>query len=125
MHNYKELNVWKKSIDLTVEIYKITKSFTIEERFGLISQMRRSAISVPSNVAEGAGRRSNKEFAHFLGIAHGSICELESQIYVSLHLEFIDSIDFNRITEQLTEIQKMLYALIIKFGGMDRSNLMS
>ncbi len=117
MHNYKELNVWKRSIQLTVEIYIITKSFAIDERFGLVSQMRKSAISVPSNIAEGAGRRSNKEFAHFLGIAHGSICELESQLYVSLNLEFITSIDFNRITEQLTEIQKMLYALIIKFGG--------
>ncbi len=117
MPNYKELNVWKRSIQLTVEFYIITKSFAIDERFGLVSQMRKSAISVPSNIAEGAGRRSNKEFAHFLGIAHGSICELESQLYVSLNLEFITSIDFNRITEQLTEIQKMLYALSIKFGG--------
>jgi four helix bundle protein len=125
MHNYKELNVWEKSIRLTVEIYIISKSYPIDERFGLISQMRRSAISVPSNIAEGAGRRSNKEFAHFLGIAHGSICELETQLYVSLKLDFITSIDFNRITEQLTEIQKMLYALIIKFGGIDKQDLMS
>lgn len=117
MHNYKELNVWKRSIKLCASIYKLTASFPNEERFGLISQMRRAAISVPSNIAEGGGRRTDKEFAHFLGVAHGSICELESQLYVSLELGFIDTIQLEPIAIELTEIQKMLYALIQKFDN--------
>lgn len=117
MHNYKELNVWKRSIALNILIYDITKSYPSDERFGLTSQMRRSAISISSNIAEGGGRRTDKEFAHFLGIAHGSICELESQLYVSLELKFILTDDFQKISKELAEIQKMVYALIIKFGG--------
>ncbi|MCH7397747.1 four helix bundle protein [Belliella sp. DSM 107340] len=115
MHNYKELNVWKRGIKLTVQVYKISQSFPSDERFGLISQIRRSAVSVPSNVAEGAGRRTNGEFANFLGIAHGSICELETQLYVAFELGYIESEKFQVVTIELTEIQKMLYSLILKF----------
>ncbi|WP_026967271.1 four helix bundle protein [Algoriphagus terrigena] len=117
MHNYKELIVWKKAIRLCAHIYRLTADFPNEERFGLISQIRRAVVSVPSNIAEGGGRRTDKEFAHFLGIAHGSICEVESQLYVSVELEFtyFDKIDF--ITTEITEIQKMLYALILKFDS--------
>ncbi|MDX5479082.1 four helix bundle protein [Fontibacter flavus] len=115
MHNYKELNVWKRGIKLTTEIYKISQVFPTEERFGLTSQMRRSAVSVPSNVAEGAGRRTDGEFVNFLGIAHGSICELETQLYVSYELGYIEEQRFSGITDELTEIQKMLYSLILKF----------
>lgn len=115
MHNYKELNVWKRGIKLTTEIYKISQLFPNEERFGLTSQMRRSAVSVPSNVAEGAGRRTDGEFANFLGIAHGSICELETQLYVAFELGYIEEQKFLDVTSELTEIQKMLYSLILKF----------
>lgn len=115
MHNYKELQVWKRGIKLTTEIYKISQLFPYEERFGLTSQMRRSAVSVPSNVAEGAGRRTDGEFANFLGIAHGSICELETQLYVAFDLGFIEDQRFMDVTSEITEIQKMLYSLIIKF----------
>ncbi|MCH7414577.1 four helix bundle protein [Belliella sp. R4-6] len=104
MHNYKELNVWKRGIKLTVQVYKIYQSFPSDERFGLISQIRRSAVSVPSNVAEGAGRRTNGEFANFLGIAHGSICELETQLYVAFELGYIESEKFQVVTTELTEI---------------------
>lgn len=90
MHNYKELNVWKRAIKFTVQVYKISRSFPADERFGLTSQIRRSAVSVPSNIAEGAGRRTNGEFANFLGIAHGSICELETQLYVAFELGYVD-----------------------------------
>jgi four helix bundle protein len=117
MHNYKELLVWKKAIKLCAHIYRLTAGFPAEERFGLVSQMRRAAISVPSNIAEGGGRRTDKEFAHFLGVAHGSICELESQIYVSIELEFTDLEKVDFITHEITEIQKMLYALILKFDS--------
>ncbi|GMQ25478.1 four helix bundle protein [Algoriphagus sp. oki45] len=115
MHNYKELNVWKRSIKLCATIYKLTANFPIEERFGLISQMRRASVSVPSNIAEGGGRRKDREFLQFLGVAHGSICELESQLYVSVELEFVDFEQIDSITSEITEIQKMLYALIQKF----------
>ncbi|MBA4300667.1 four helix bundle protein [Algoriphagus alkaliphilus] len=115
MHNYKELNVWKRSIKLCASVYKLTSTFPNEERFGLISQMRRASVSVPSNIAEGGGRRTNNEFVHFLGVAHGSICELESQLYVSVELEFSSFEAIEAITSELTEIQKMLFALIQKF----------
>ena len=115
MHNYKELNVWKRSIKLCAAVYKLTSTFPNEERFGLISQMRRASVSIPSNIAEGGGRRTNNEFVHFLGIAHGSICELESQLFVSAELEFISFDTIEAITFEITEIQKMLYALIQRF----------
>ncbi|WP_339698584.1 four helix bundle protein [Algoriphagus aquimarinus] len=117
MHNYKELFVWKRAIKLCALIYKLTADFPNEERFGLISQMRRASVSVPSNIAEGGGRRTDKEFVHFLGIAHGSICELETQLYVSVELEFTDFDKIDFVTNEITEIQKMLYALILKFDA--------
>jgi len=117
MHNYKELFVWKRAIKLCSLIYKLTADFPNEERFGLISQMRRASVSVPSNIAEGGGRRTDKEFVHFLGIAHGSICELETQLYVSVELEFTDFDKIDFVTNEITEIQKMLYALILKFDA--------
>nr|WP_246611511.1 four helix bundle protein [Arthrospiribacter ruber] len=115
VHNYKELNVWKRGIKLTTEIYKVSELFPSEERFGLTSQIRRSAVSVPSNIAEGAGRRTDGEFINFLGIAHGSICELETQLYVAYELGFIDDKRFNIVTSEVSDIQRMLYSLILKF----------
>lgn len=115
MHDYKELNVWKRSIKLAVHVYKLSQKFPIEEKFGLISQIRRCAVSIPSNIAEGAGRRTDGEFANFLGIAHGSICELETQVYVAFELGYIEEQKFIDVTSELTEIQKMLYSLILKF----------
>jgi four helix bundle protein len=115
MHNYKELFVWKRSIKLYAKVYILTSKFPGEEKFGLISQMRRAAVSVPSNIAEGGGRRTDKEFLCFLGVAHGSICELETQLYVSLELEFIKQNQLDELGTEITEIQKMLYARIIKF----------
>lgn len=115
MHNYKELNVWKRGIKLCAVIYKLKANFPNEERFGLISQMRRASVSVPSNIAEGAGRRTDNEFVHFLGVAHGSICELETQLFVSVELEFLTDELIDPISLEITEIQKMLYALIQKF----------
>lgn len=79
MHNYKELNIWKKSLNLAVDVYVLTQKFPAEEKFGLISQLRRCAVSVPSNIAEGAGRKSNKEFSQFLSISYGSLCEMDTQ----------------------------------------------
>jgi len=111
MHKYKELKVWQKSLDLVVDVYKATAEFPRDERFGLISQTQRSAVSIPSNIAEGAGRNSTKEFCQFLAISNGSSYELETQILVAERLNFISKENSERICNQLDEIQKMNYNL--------------
>jgi len=89
IQKYTDLEVWQKSRDLTNMIYKISKSFPEVERFGLTNQMRRCSVSIPSNIAEGCGRNSNKETIHFLYIARGSLYELETQLYISQDQNFI------------------------------------
>ena len=111
MHNYKQLKVWDKAIDLVVDVYKATSEFPKEEKYGLTSQMRRSAVSVPSNIAEGAGRNSDKEFCHFLAIAHGSSYELETQDIVSERLNLINKETCDDLCNKIIEVQKMNYNL--------------
>jgi len=111
MNNFKELNVWKKSMELVIEIYQLTDNFPSKEQFGLISQMRRAAISIPSNIAEGAGRMSSKEFEHFLSISLGSCFELETQIIISHDLNFIQNDLSSEIEQKINEIQKMIRGL--------------
>ncbi|AEI50013.1 four helix bundle protein [Runella slithyformis] len=111
MHNFKELKVWQKSVDLAVDTYYLTKYFPSEERFGLVQQINRSAVSVASNIAEGAGRNNFKEFNNFLGIASGSSCELETQYIIAHRIGLIDSNDFEVITSNVNEIQKMIFKL--------------
>jgi len=110
MHNLKELKIWNKAIDLTVDVYKATASFPSDERFGLISQSRRSAVSIPSNIAEGAGRNSNKEFSNFLGISNGSSYELQTQLVISNRLSLMDDNTLNNLLTQIDELQKMNFA---------------
>lgn len=111
IHSHKDLDVWKKSIILVKDIYKTTSRFPKEEQFGITQQMRRSAISIPSNIAEGAGRGSKKEFVHFLAIAQGSLAELETQLIISNELEIIHGMgDFEA---RIMEIRMML-------GGLTR-----
>ena len=86
MHNFKELEVWNNSMDLATSIYKVTEFFPQEERFGITSQMRRASVSIPSLIAEGAGRNTNKDFANFIGMAIGSCYELETQLILSSRL---------------------------------------
>ncbi len=109
MHNYKELNVWKKSIDLATEVYRITGDLPKAEMYGLVSQARRSAVSICSNIAEGAGRNTNGEFNQFLGIATGSSFELETQMIIARNLEFINQNEFEISENKITEVQKMLH----------------
>ncbi len=109
MQTYKDLNVWKKSIDLTIEIYRITKLFPVDERFGLISQMRRCCVSIPSNITEGYARRGRKENAHFVNIAYGSASELETQIIISKKLKFIPEREWVKTEKLLLETLKLLY----------------
>lgn len=119
MHNYKELKVWQKSIELTTMIYAETKGFPKEELYGLSQQMRRAAVSVCSNIAEGAARRSDKEFRHFLSIAYGSLYELETQLLISHNLGYRLESQNNAIDGKVTELQKMMFVLIknIEKGG--------
>lgn len=116
MHNYKQLKVWEKSIDLVVSIYEATAQFPKEEKYGLTSQMRRSAVSIPSNIAEGAGRNSDKEFCHFLSNAHGSSYELETQTVVSEKLSLLSKELSNDICAKISEVQKMNYSLQLKLN---------
>jgi four helix bundle protein len=111
MHNYKELKVWKRAIDFAQQIYQATKTFPPEEKFGLISQLRRAAVSVPSNIAEGAGRNTKGEFGQFLGIANGSLCEIETQIIIARNLELIEKEAFESISEEIDHLQRMLFNL--------------
>lgn len=110
MHNLKELKIWQKAISITTNVYEVTASFPSEEKFGLTSQIRRSAVSIPSNIAEGAGRNSNKEFNHFLGIANGSSCELQTQLIISQNLDLISEEVVIPLLSELDEIQKMNYS---------------
>jgi len=87
--NHKELDVWKKSMDLVESIYKISNTFPDDEKFGLTSQIRRAAVSIPSNIAEGAGRKGDKEFIQFLHIALGSLTELDTQYIIAVRLQYI------------------------------------
>ncbi|HET8864545.1 MAG TPA: four helix bundle protein [Gracilimonas sp.] len=116
MHNYKQLEVWKKGIHLATSIYKLTKEFPKEEKFGIISQMRRCSVSISSNIAEGAGRNSDNEFRQFLNISFGSCSELETQLIISHKLEYLAKSEFEKISSDLSEIQKMIYTLIQKFS---------
>jgi len=112
MTSHKELKVWQKGIDLVKFIYNVTESFPRAEQFGLTSQIRRSAVSIPSNIAEGCGRKSEKELMHFLYITLGSASELETQIIISQELGFLLKDISDQIQEMILEIIRMTSALI-------------
>ncbi|MGV3547692.1 MAG: four helix bundle protein [Pedobacter sp.] len=109
MNNLKELKIWNKAIDLAVDVYKVTSHFPTDERFGLISQSRRAVVSIPSNIAEGAGRNSPKEFNNFLGIANGSCFELQTQLVIANRLNLLNDDGLAPLLLQLDELQKMTY----------------
>ncbi len=108
MNNYKDLLVWQKSIDYTILVYSILKSFPKEEMYSLTSQIKRSLISIPSNIAEGAGRNSKKEFNQFLSIALASSFELETQLIIALKLNYIEN---DECLKELNHIQNMIAKL--------------
>jgi four helix bundle protein len=109
---YRDLIVWQKAMELTVEIYRLTKKLPKEEMFVLSAQMRRSAISIPSNIAEGQDRSTKKEFHHYLSIARGSRAELETQLLICSKVGYFADNDILKATELLKEIGKMLSSLI-------------
>ena len=111
MHNIKDLKIWNKSIDLVIKVYDVSAKFPTDERYGLISQIRRCAVSIPSNISEVAGRNSNKEFLQFLGIAIGSSYKLQTQLVISERLGFVDNKICNELLENMDEVQKMNFNL--------------
>lgn len=115
MNNHKDLVVYQKSLDLVELIYKETRSFPLEEKFGLISQLRSCAVSLPSNIAEGAGRKGTKEFIHFLYMALGSLNEMETQMEISRRLNYIHHL--NDFTTLFLHLKRMLLKLIEHLGN--------
>jgi four helix bundle protein len=111
MHFFKDLIVWQKAMALTVKIYTITNTFPPKEQFGLISQINRSAVSIPVNIAEGCGRHTDKDFKHYLSIALGSGFELETLLIIANKVTHLDAMTFQNLSGELQEIQKMLVAL--------------
>jgi four helix bundle protein len=109
MQTYRDLIVWQKSIELVTEIYRVTKMFPSEEKFGISNQMRKCAVSIPSNIAEGYARRNRKENAQFINIAFGSATELETQIIISKKLNFVNETEWQRSESLLREVLSMLY----------------
>ena len=112
MSQFKKLIVWQKSVDFVTDIYTITKTFPEDEKFCLVSQMRRAAVSIPSNIAEGVGRKGNGELIHFLKIAFASSSELETQLIIAHRLQFVRDTQYNDAIERITILRKMLNKLI-------------
>ena len=111
MHNLKELKIWNKAIDLTVDVYKATASFPADERFGLTSQSRRSAVSIPSNIAEGQARHTTGEFIQFVSHAEGSVAELNTQLILATELHFCSTNDVGLCFELVENLRRMLNGL--------------
>ena len=111
MHNYRELKVWQKAIEFCTDMYKATASFPNSELYGLTTQLKKATISIGSNIAEGAGRNTDKEFAQFLNYAYGSTSEVDTQLIIARNLEFLENEEFNVLQGKLNEIQKMLFSL--------------
>jgi len=122
MTSHKDLKVWQKGIELVKSIYEITQSFPSNEQFGLVSQMRRAAVSIPSNIAEGCGRNSDKELIHFLYIALGSASELETQIIISQELSFLQPEKSEQMQSLIFEIIKMISSLIKSIRARDEKS---
>lgn len=112
LKHYKELKVWQKSYQLCLDLYNITKGFPNDEKFGLTSQIRRAAVSVPSNIAEGYGRKTTPDYLRSLYISYGSNCELETQVLLSGDLGYIKEKETQALLEKIGEVERMLKALI-------------
>ncbi|MFK7903628.1 MAG: four helix bundle protein [Chitinophagales bacterium] len=115
MHNFREIKSWKKSRIVVKEIYVLTRKFPREELYGLTSQIRRAAISIPANIAEGSGRNTNKDFCKFLGYALASAYEVETELILSYDLGFISKDEVSEVGEKVREVEKLIYGLIRKY----------
>ena len=122
IYSYKDLIVWQKSVELAIAIYKLTEKFPKTEIYGLMSQMRRAVISIPSNIAEGRKRGSIKDFRQFLIIAYSSGAELETQLEIVKNLPFGKNLDYSKIDSLLLEVMKILNKILSKFKGQQHSS---
>jgi four helix bundle protein len=111
MRPHEKLEAWIKAVELVVEIYRQTERFPREERYGLTSQIRRAAVSIPANIAEGAGRHSKREFAHFLSNSQGSASELETELTIALRLGYLDESTFAKLMAELNRIGRLIMGL--------------
>lgn len=112
MKSHKDLDVWKRSIELSIEVYRISGSFPKEEIYGITSQMRRASVSIASNIAEGAARRTDKDFIHFLHMALGSASVLDTQIEIVIKVGYADCVTMKELQNKVGVVSKMLYGLI-------------
>jgi len=115
--HYKDLLIWRRSMALAKLVYQLTRNFPSEERYGLISQLRRAAVSVPSNIAEGQARKGTSEFLQFLSIATGSLAELETQLLLSIDLAYCKQTEVDALLQEIDELQKMVVALRRKLSS--------
>ncbi len=111
MFRFEKLMVWQKAVDLAETVYEATRSFPADERFGLTSQLRRAAVSISSNIAEGSSRSSNVDFVRFIQISYGSLMEIISQLHIAKRLQLIDESTFQEISSQADEVSRMLSGL--------------
>ncbi|MDE5997287.1 MAG: four helix bundle protein [Muribaculaceae bacterium] len=116
--DFKQLVVWQKSMDIVENVYNLIKSLPIEEKYGLCDQLRRCSVSIPSNIAEGHRRNSNREFMHFISISRGSIAELETQLLLCQRLRYSESDVISQLCDKLQEIDKMLASLLFRLSRM-------
>lgn len=115
--SYQDLDVWNRGMDIAVNVFILTKAYPSDEKFGMISQMRRAANSIPANIAEGWARQSNKEFQYFLRVAQGSLRELETHLILSQRCGLADTPSITSILDEITILSKQLRALLISLSG--------
>lgn len=116
VRDYRDLLVWQKSVDFVEAIYRLSRNFPQHEQYGLTNQLRRSAVSVPSNIAEGQARQHRNEFRQFLFIAKGSLAEAHTQILISNRLDYLTNEELENLNKNINELQKMLHSLIKKLS---------
>jgi four helix bundle protein len=112
MHDYKKLDIWKSGMDLAEKVYHATSGFSKEERYGITNQLRRAAVSIPSNIAEGAGRRTNPDFARFVDNALGSACELDTQLLLAIRFNYTNQSAVDPLLSEIDILQKKMYKFI-------------
>lgn len=121
MADYRNLEVWQKAMELTMMIYDAADTFRNHERYGLVCQMERAAVSIPSNIAEGYGRQSDKEFYHFLSIARGSLYELQTQVYIASGRSYMSEERTNKINQRLDQLGRMIYGFMRRLENANPS----
>ena len=122
MQDFRKLKMWEKAHQLTLAVYRVTVKFPKDETYGLISQIRRAAASIPTNMAEGCGRDTEPEFNRFMQIAMGSACETEYQLLLAKDLGYLGNDDYLKMNEQISEIKRMLSTLIVKIKNHDSNS---